>query len=273
MPCRAQSARCRRGHRRWLLTIATVGLLAAGAGSAAAASSIEGVWSFDNGRIAITPSLNGTFVGTVVAETKFAECTHPVGQQIWTEITPQPGGSYWGLHQWYFEKTCEINKELGRTAWRVVEQSDGSKSLRVCLSVPGTPQPTIPAIGTETNVTYGCINSALTAPLPAKTGVLSDHLVLPSAKKCLSMRHFKIHLLEPKYDPFKSITVMIKGHKIPTVRRGNYVVATVNLKGFAQGSFTVKIHATTILGHHLSGARTYHTCATKPKKGKPGKLH
>ena len=35
-----------------------------------------------------------------------------------------------------------------------------------------------------------------------------------------------------------------------------------------KGAFTVKIRATTVLGHHLSASRTYHTCIPKikPKK-------
>lgn len=243
------------------------------AASAGASASIEGVWAFDNGQIAIAPLSNGTFVGTVVDETKFAECSHPVGQPIWTGLTQQPDGSYWGFHQWYFEGTCAENPTLGPTAWRVTQEPDGSESLRVCLSKPGTSQPTIAPNGTEVNVTYGCVNSALTAALPSKSGVAGERLSLASNKQCLSARIFKIHLLEPKYDPFTKVLVTIKGHKIATSRRGSYVVATISLKGFKHGAFTVKIHATTVLGHHLSGSRTYHTCARKAERKKPAKLH
>jgi hypothetical protein len=80
------------------------------------------------------------------------------------------------------------------------------------------------------------------------------------------------HLREPKYDPFKTVAVTIKGHRVATTRHGDYVVATIDLKGLPSGAFTVKIHVTTVLGHHLSGARTYHTCAKKAEKNKPGKL-
>jgi hypothetical protein len=241
------------------------------AASASASSGIEGVWSFGGGQIAVAPAANDTFVGTVVVATTFAECVHPVGQPIWTGMTLQPDGSYWGFHQWYLEKTCELNETLGPTAWRVKEGPDGSRYLRVCLSKPGSTQPTIPAAGPETAVTYECLDSALTAVLPA-SGVAGERLSLPSSKQCLSARLFKIHLLEPKYDPFKKVLVTIRGHRIASVRRGDYVVATIDLKGLPAGAFTVKIRATTVLGHHLSGSRTYHTCAKKPKKSKPGAL-
>lgn len=238
--------------------------------SAGAASNIEGVWSFNGGQIAIQPSAsaNGTFTGTVVVATKFAECTHPVAQPIWTEITPQPDGSYWGLHQWYYENSsCSLNPTLGQTAWRVLQEANGSSYLRVCLSSPGTSHPTIAANDSDSGATYGCVNSALTAPLPGSGGASSkEHLSLSSAKQCLSTRLFKIHLVDPKYDPLKTVSVTLNGRKVAVARKGKYVVATIDLKGLPKSAFTVKIHATTVLGHHLSASRTYHTCVKKIKQ-------
>jgi hypothetical protein len=250
-------------------------LLAVGAGCAAAASSIEGIWAFGGGQIAITPLSNGTFVGTVVAETKFAECVHPDGQQIWTDMTLQPDGSYWGLHQWYFENSsCVENPERGRTAWRVLEEPNRSKYLLVCLSRPGPgePQPTIAATGTHAGESYGCFKSSLTAPLP--TSGQADFLqsLRPSAKACVSRRRFSIHLAEPQNDPFKTLSITLRGHRITMARKGDYYVGTVNLKGLPLGAFTLKVKATTVLGVLLTGNRTYHTCAKKPKRHKPAKL-
>ena len=299
-----------RRPRALLLAIATALLLAAvGVASAGAASSIEGVWSFEKGQIGIQRLSNGTYAGTVVVETKFVECTHPVGQEIWTSITEQPDGSYWGLHQWYFENSgCTLNPTLGKAAWRVLEAKGGSHYLRVCLSEPGGPQPTIAADGSESGATYGCVNSELTAPLPVapgeppnetppgtpgsgKTGSGTsggsgisggngtsgsgaagsiEKLTLPSAKQCLSARLFKIHLADPRYDPLKTVSVTLKGRKITTLRSGKYVIATIDLTGLPKGAFTVKITATTVLKHHLSASRTFHTCIPKikPKKSK-----
>ncbi len=137
-------------RRAALLATVVAAMLTIGVASAGAASSIEGVWAFNGGQIAVQPLSNGTLVGTVVTETTFAECGHPVGQQIWTGITPQADGSYWGLHQWYFEKSgCALNPTLGLAAFRVLEGSSGSHYLRVCLSNPGTTQPTIAASGSS----------------------------------------------------------------------------------------------------------------------------
>jgi hypothetical protein len=280
-----------------LLGIAAAILLLVGVASAAAASNIEGAWSFNGGAIDIHALANDTLEGTVVVKTKFAECAHEVEEPIWTDITEQPDGSYWGRHQWFFANSkCQKNPELGLAAWRVFEEANGSRYLLVCLSAPGSKsQPMIPAVGAPSGDTYGCIKSESKGKLPVteteakqseskgspgggatpKTGVAGEieRLTLPSAKQCVSVRLFKIHLLEPKYDPFKTVLVTIKHHKIATVRHGDYVVATINLKGFPTGAFTVKIAATTVLGHHLSGTRKYHTCAKTAKKSKPSKLH
>ncbi len=274
-------SRAKRRTTSLLLVIAAAMLLLVGVASAAGASSIEGIWSFGGGQVGIVSQPNGTFVGIVVKEIKFAECPHPVEQEMWTDMTLQADGSYWGHHQWYFPAPgCVENPEPGPTAWRVIQAADGSKYLRVCFSHPGTSQPTIAPNGTATGASYGCVSSSLTASLPTVAGSTPtsgvageiERLSFPSAKKCLSARHFQIHLLEPKYDPFKTVLVTIKGHRIGTVRRGRYVVATIDLEGRPAGAFTVKIHVTTVLGHHLSGSRTYHTCAKKPKNGKPGHL-
>lgn len=265
-------------HPRSLpIAIAVTLLLTIGAASAGAASSIEGIWSFNGGQIGVQRMSNGTYSGTVVAETKFAECAHPVGQEIWTGMIERPDGSYWGSHQWYFgPPACNENPERGPTAWRVLQAADGSDYLRVCFSHPGTPQPTIAADGSDSGATYGCTNSALTAPLPGAPGSgvagSKEILTLPSAKKCLSARRFEIHLADPKYDPLKTVTVTFRGHKIATSRKGKFIVATINLRGLPKGAFTLKISATTILGHHLSANRAYHTCRPKikPKRGTKG---
>jgi hypothetical protein len=286
MPSRAPS-----GKPRSLLLLAIVAMVLLGAiatvqvASASPTSPIEEVWSFSGGQVAIQAQPGGTFVGTVVAPTSFAECTHPVGEAMWTDITPQPDGSYWGLHQWYFENAgCLRNPTLGKTAWRVLEAANGAHYLLVCFSSPGDPQPTIAPNGVVANVTYGCRESAQIAPVPvqvapsSKAGVqaFEEAVTLPSvdqggpkkgsAQKCFSRRVFQIHLRDPKYDPLKEVVVTIRGRRVAVVRRGKVFASTIDLKGLPRGTFTVKIRVTTVLGHHLFGSRTYHTCVKKASK-------
>lgn len=257
--------------------LALAGLSGAAAGNAYAASdSVEGVWSFNGGQIAVQRQANGTYAGTVVAETKFAECVHPVGQEIWTEMTEQADGSFWGLHHWYLSN-CEENQELGPTAWRVLETAGKSRYMRVCFSHPGTTQPMIASGGAPLeaseypayHVTYGCYDSALVASLPGSSGGSAggndgggstESLALPRAKQCLAGKRFKIRLRNPQHDPFKTVVVKVNGHKVATKAKNDYVIATVNLARLAKPTFTVTVHATTVLGNRLSAKRTYHAC-------------
>ena len=100
------------------LTLAAICVLAlaCSAGPAAAAQEIEGVWSFNGGQVAVQTGPGGTLTGTVVAPTRFTNCTHPIGERVWSGMQRQPDGSYWGLHQWYFNTTeCLANPTLGLT--------------------------------------------------------------------------------------------------------------------------------------------------------------
>jgi len=264
--------------RALLSALAAVTLGACVLVSAAGASSpIEQVWSFNGGQVAIHPGSGGSLVGTVIQPTQFAQCSHPVGEEMWSEMRLQPDGSYWGLHQWYFESSgCIRNPQRGPTAWRVMEASGGAHYLLACLSSPGGPQPTIAASGAEANVNYGCRESARIAAIPAQAPPKSragragfaQAVTLPGNRKCYSRRSFQIHLKDPKYDPLKEVIITIGARKIRVTRHGSRFAATISLKGLPRGTFTVKIRATTVLGHHLSGSRTYHTCIPKPPKPK-----
>jgi hypothetical protein len=240
-----------------------------GLAQASASSGIEGVWSFNGGEIAVQKDGAGTYVGTVVAKTTFVECAHPVGQQIWTDMKPQPDGSLWGFHQWYVSDSsgCVLDSEYkGPTAWRTLTTGSGQHYLKVCFSKPGTTQPTIAPNGAVANDSYGCSTSALVASLTS--GAASFKLVtgLPTTKRCLSRRSFRIHIQDPRNDAFRVVTITIGAQHLSTYRRGRFIVATVNLKGQPKGAFRLRISGRTVQGRHLRGTRTYHTCERKPRK-------
>src|SRR5271166_1284619 len=114
----------------------------------ASVSPIEAVWAFNGGEVAVVRQADGAYAGIVDAPTTFARCSHPVGEQMWSRMRLQPDGSYWGLHQWFFEsEPCQLNPTLGPSAWRVMTATNGSRYLLVCFSAPGSTQPTIAASG------------------------------------------------------------------------------------------------------------------------------
>jgi hypothetical protein len=237
------------------------------AGPAVAASpEIEGVWSFSGGQVAIHGLPGGaSFEGVVVTPTKFAQCTHQAGETMWTAITAQPDGSYWGLHQWLFESPeCVANPTLGPTAWRVLPGPSGRHFLRVCFSEPGKSQPAIAPDGTSTNVSYGCQDSELTAPLPGSGNSGGEQISFSKAvglpKGCVARHSLKLKLRDPKYDPLKEVVVRVRGRKIADVRGVKGLRKGVVLKGLPNGNYTIEVVATTVLDQKLSGRRAYHSC-------------
>lgn len=244
-------------------------LLALGATSARADSPIEGVWSFNGGKVAVQPE-GEALVGIVVAPTKFTQCTHPTAERMWTEMRRRPDGSYWGLHQWFFATAeCIANPTLGPAAWRVMQTRNGGRFLRACFSEPGsTSQPTIAPDGAVAGATFGCVDSALVASLPAVTSAqFSRYVALPSNRKCTSRSKLRIRIHGPENDPLEKIVVSLDSGKIhrraKLKRHGEAVTAILNLKHLVAGSFTVKVRLTTVLGEHLAGGRTYVRCATR----------
>lgn len=248
--------------------------LAIGATSARAEAPIEGIWSFNGGKVGIQAQSGGTFTGTVVAATKFVECDHPVGELMWTNITPQADGSYWGFHEWY-EKVqstgeCKADPTRGLTAWRVLPGAGGGRFLRVCFSQPGSKsQPTIAPDGSTAGATYGCVDSALIAPLPEKVVPASfdQYVKLPPSRRCIDRSKLRIRVKDPRNDPFVKVVVKLRSGSIVRTaklrRRKGGTVAILNLRGLPAGPFTVTVRLTTALGEHLYGKRTYHRCQAK----------
>lgn len=235
---------------------------------------IEGIWSFNGGKIAIQAGDPGSFIGTVVSPTKFSLCTHPVGEEIWTQMAQQADGSYWGLHQWFFESSeCVRNPALGQSAWRVLQNAQG-RYLRACFSEPGSHlQPTIDPSGDAADATFGCVDSALLSVLPhISSAKLTRYVSFPPGQSCLKRRTLRIHIHEPKNDPIQKIVVTVSGggisHKAKIKRKKKSAVAIVHLGGFASESVTVRLRLTTVLGQHLSGKRQYKRCSDHRRGGR-----
>jgi hypothetical protein len=263
-----RDSRSRGSLRAVALSALALGLLALCPGQASADTPIEGVWSFNGGQVAIQGQEDGTFVGTVVAPTKFSQCYHPVGEEMWTQVRLQPDGSYQGFHQWYFATSeCVPNPALGLTAWRVLRAPDGSKLLRVCFSAPGSSsQPTIAVDGSNRGVTFGCSDSARISALPSiKRSEVGKYLSLPSNRHCVGRAKMRIRIHDPVSDPFEKISVMLRSgpvHRRAKLKRHVHdVVATLRLRGLPRQNFTVTVRTRTLLGSSLSTKRTYRVCS------------
>lgn len=209
------------------------------------------------------PAAGGGFTGTVIRPTRFADCEHPVGEVMWTGVSAQPDGSYWGGHQWFRIPTCEPIAQPGNTAFRVLAQEDGTRFLRVCFAAPERLdlQPTIAADGSSASTTAGCRDSDFISP-PAEKPRFREVVVLPRQGKrgCRSRRSLRVRLREPQGDALKAAKVLVNGKRVRVVR-GERLTARLKLRRLPRGRYKVRIVARTVLGRTLRGTRKYRTCA------------
>jgi hypothetical protein len=111
------------------------------------------------------------------------------------------------------------------------------------------------------------------APKPQKDGfglrapALPRAAKLPSAKRCLSRRVFRITLRRPADGArIRSVRVTVNGKRVKAhLRRGRRPTARVDLRGLKRGTVRVLITVRTVRGRTLRSARTYHTCVAKKK--------
>jgi hypothetical protein len=266
--------------RNCVLILLTLGAVAASAGAAYAATPLEGVWSFNGGKIAIHPEgSEGTLVGTVIAPTTFAACPHQVGESIWSEIKQQPDGSFFGRHQWFYEDgSCTPNPQLGPTAFRVLS-SGSSRYLRVCLSEPGGTQPSIDGEGNSSGATFGCVDSELIAALPSAADLKPSALIeLQDNHTCLAANNLRIRLHQPVGDTIVNSSVTVRGggvvRHVKVAENKNGGVAIVHPSAFPGGSFVVVVKLKTALGRTITRKRTYRPCEPKkPRHRKPHHKH
>jgi hypothetical protein len=111
---------------------------------------------------------------------------------------------------------------------------------------------------------------SLTSPPQKTTKELAAETfgLLPSTKKCVSRRGFRIRLRNPKGTTIAAAVVKLNGKPVAT-RRGKRVTAPIDLRGLPKGTFVVKISILLSNGRTITGTRRYRTCAPRRRGGKP----
>src|SRR4029079_7091721 len=100
--------------------------------------------------------------------------------------------------------------------------------------------------------------------LPAASRILT----LPSSKRCVSRRKFRIRVKRLKgQGAYKRVEVTVNGKRSKVVR-GVRDTAVVDLRGLPKGRFKVRITVTLADGRKVSSTRKYRTCAERPSTRK-----
>ena len=89
---------------------------------------------------------------------------------------------------------------------------------------------------------------------------------LPSNRRCVSRRAFRIRIVRRRGRTYVAASVRVNG-RVVLVRRGRRVTSVVNLRGLPKGRYTVDIRVVTSIGEVIKGVRRYKTC-TKKERGR-----
>jgi hypothetical protein len=165
------------------------------------------------------------------------------------------------IAQMPFANTCMCNTVTDNAAgieWPVTIPAGG----QVTLSHYTTFSPT-GATGPPPSTAPPPTSSRL-PPAFGPNGVIQ----IPPATRCLSKRHFKIHIRKRAGLTYVDATVFLSGRSVGKVT-GPRLATGVDLRGLPQGTFTIKIVVVTGDGRVIQGNRTYHTCAKRRLPGHP----
>ena len=166
----------------------------------------------------------------------------------------------------------------------VIGTSTNTVVATVPLAVPTDVAITPPIMGPETPITTP-ITTSISPPLnppptlgtsnpkPKPKGLSAARAFsLPSAKQCVSRRHFLLHVRRYPGVTWIGAVIKINHKRIRTLGR-SHITALVDLRGLPKGTFVLSITATASDQRKVTGTRTYHTCVPNSKRHYPqGKL-
>jgi hypothetical protein len=212
----------------------------------------------------------GTPAGTLCTTPQGLQCSFPppAGEPAnYTEAgaasaTPWPNGDrqngYEGPTSWFSGISADTSSGTvnfsppippGGSTYVSLEQPPSLAALMVGMPTPAAPPP-----------------STKLPPAFGKNGVIG----IPSAKRCLSKRHFKIHVVRRKGLTYTEAIVFVAMKQVGVIRNGPRFAAGVDLRNLPAGTFQVKITVITTSGQVIAGTRTYHTCRKRlPFLGPP----
>lgn len=117
---------------------------------------------------------------------------------------------------------------------------------------------------------------------PNNTVTPAQAFVLPSNRRCVSRRNFRIRIVRPIGVKYIAARVSVAGRQVPVVVAGgryrtlrgtvldhNRLTARVDLRGFPKGTFAVTIKAVTTTLRTVTGVRKYRTCGATKTVGRP----
>lgn len=137
-----------------------------------------------------------------------------------------------------------------------ITTQSGSRVLGVGRLIP-PPEPVPPV----TPPVIPPVTPPVTPPVFKHPG-FNTVVKLPSARRCLSRRSFRIHLKRPNGVKVRSVRISVSGRRARTIS-GRRLSAPIDLRGLPNGRYTVRITVRLADGTVLRGSRSYRTCTPR----------
>jgi hypothetical protein len=158
--------------------------------------------------------------------------------------------------------TCRVTATNG--AGSTEATSNGSAVAAPQAPGPGPSTPSTPSTPARPAVTPPVQPGPTVTPPPVATPTFARIVSLPSTRRCVSRRRFRIRLRVPRGVRVTRVEVRVNGRRV-AVRRGTRLTAPVDLRNLPRGRFSVAIRLVVAGGRTISGTRRYRTCT--PRRG------
>jgi hypothetical protein len=106
--------------------------------------------------------------------------------------------------------------------------------------------------------------------VPAPTPSLARIVTLPSTRRCVSRRRFRVRVRSTIRGEVTKVTIFLNGKHVRTVV-GTRLGLPIDLRGLAKGRVRVRLRVELSGGRVRTDTRTYRTCATKKRRGQFGR--
>ena len=116
-----------------------------------------------------------------------------------------------------------------------------------------------PGVGTRRSEPWMSYGGDGPRSLGAAPRSLADSAGLPSTRRCLSRRSFRIRL-RARGRRIRSARVWVNGRRVKVQRRGRRLTARVDLRGLTKRTVRVKVRVVTRSGRRIVDDRRYRTC-------------
>ena len=209
---------------------------------------------------------------SIIVATGYLKASHRLGHERLAEITPDKLYDFpvhvWASH-WRFAAGHRLRLSVSSGDVPRIEPDAPAGTVEIATGAGGSyaevplvgaaPATRGPERGTRAPAAASALPVAAATPA-ARSRSKAARLGLPSARRCISRRAFRVRVRAPRGERLAGVTVYVNGKRaaVASSRRPRVV-----LRGLPKGRVRVRLAAVTVSGRHLRQTRVYRTCVSR----------